>query len=358
MRIYRLGLKLLHLLPPEAAHKASLLALRLGLGPRSSYDPAELRLEVPFACGSMPVRNMVGLAAGYDKDADAPLTLLKLGFGLVECGTVTPLPQGGNPKPRLFRLTEDQAVINRMGFNNHGLEAFMRRLERDRVTHAPDAVVGLNIGANKDSSDRIADYVTGLKRLWGMGHYFTINISSPNTPGLRALQGRSHLDELLGRLNEARQALKAMSQKDYPLLVKIAPDLDDHEIEQSVESALAHYLDGMIISNTTLSREGLKSPQAQETGGMSGAPLMAKSTHALRIAALAAQKRLILVGAGGVASGYDAYQKVRNGASLVQLYSALVYHGPMLVDEIKRDLVARLKADGFTHINQAIGVDL
>jgi dihydroorotate dehydrogenase len=355
--IYRLGLKALHRLPPEAAHRASILALKLGFGPQSRLDTPTLRFEMAYDGGTLIFDNCVGLAAGYDKNADVPLAMLRAGFGFVECGTVTPLAQAGNPRPRLFRLTQDAAVINRMGFNNGGLEVFSRHLEAVNA-HRPRGVIGLNIGANKEATDRMGDYVSGLKRLWGMGSYFTINISSPNTPGLRALQGKGALDELLGRVCETRAALRKVSGKNYPLFVKIAPDLNETEIEQSVVSAITHGLEGVIVSNTTLSRDGLTAPLANEMGGMSGAPLFEKSTWALRVAARAAERKIILIGAGGVGSGAQAYAKIRAGASLVQLYSALVFHGPKLVDAIRADLALRLLADGFSSVVEAVGADI
>jgi dihydroorotate dehydrogenase len=293
----------------------------------------------------------IGLAAGFDKDAETPDAMLKAGFGFVECGTVTPLPQVGNSRPRLFRLSADQAVINRMGFNNRGLEAFARRLQgRPRR-----GVVGANIGANKDSPDRVGDYVEGLKRLEGLCDYLTVNISSPNTPGLRALQSRDALNELFGRLAPARGPVAGRP----PLLLKIAPDLDDQELAAIVETAVEHGVEGLIVSNTTVARPAsLVSAQAAETGGLSGAPLFEPSTAVLAKTARLARGRLALVGAGGVGSGAQAYAKIRAGASAVQLYSALVYGGPGLVVRIKRELAAALKADGFASIAEAVGAGL
>jgi dihydroorotate dehydrogenase len=274
--------------------------------------------------------------------------MLRAGFGFVECGTVTPQPQAGNPRPRLFRLTEDRAVINRMGFNNEGLEAFAARL----ATRGP-GVVGANIGANKDSDDRIGDYVAGLKRLWGLASYFTINISSPNTPGLRALQTKAALEELLGRLAEARDALPPAGLA--PMFLKVAPDLEPGEVEAIVETVAANGLAGVIVSNTTVTRPPLKSRFREEAGGLSGAPLTALSTARLAEFAQAAAGRLVLIGAGGVASGEDAYAKIRAGASAVQLYSALVFEGPGLVARIKRELAGCLRRDGFAHVGEAVG---
>jgi dihydroorotate dehydrogenase len=273
--------------------------------------------------------------------------MLAAGFGFVECGTVTPLPQTGNPKPRLFRLTADRAVINRMGFNNQGLEAFAARLQgRERK-----GIVGANLGANKDADDRVADYVAGLKRLWGLCDYFTINVSSPNTPGLRALQSKEALDHLGGRLARARAGLEGTT----PLFLKIAPDLEPFELEAIVEAAVEHGFDGLIVSNTTIARpESLRSKQAREAGGLSGAPLFEPSTRVLRMASEFARGRLALIGAGGVSSGAEAYAKLRAGADAVQLYSALVYGGPGLVDRIKHELCNILQENGYASVAAAV----
>ena len=336
-------------LDAETAHRLTIRLLQTGLGPRLQRpDPPELAVDL----AGLKLSNPIGLAAGFDKDAQVPDAMLSAGFGMVECGSVTPLPQAGNPRPRLFRLSEDRAVINRMGFNNAGLEAFARRLER----RTRRGVVGANIGANKESADRIGDYVRGLEALWGSADYFTINVSSPNTPGLRALQTRGALEELLGRLLLARQMLSAAGDGDPPLLLKVAPDLEDDEIETIVEVALHFGLQGLVVGNTTVSRpSGLRSRWRAETGGLSGGPLMALSTAVLRRFHEVAAGRLVLVGAGGVASGADAYAKIRAGAAVVQLYSALVYEGPGLVGRIKRDLALRLAADGFRSVAEAVG---
>jgi dihydroorotate dehydrogenase len=351
MSFYSLATRALHVLPPEDAHTATIRLLKAGLGPTSHLQTPELAVDVAFDGGVLRFPSCVGLAAGFDKNAEVPAAMLRTGFGFVECGTVTPLPQAGNPRPRLFRLSEDEAVVNRMGFNNEGLDAFARHLGGVK-----GGLIGLNIGANKDATDRVADYVTGLRRLWGQGSYFTINISSPNTPGLRALQGRAHLDELLCRIRDERRALKAESGRNMPIFLKIAPDLDAAEIADTVESARAHALDGMIVSNTTLARDGLTSAFAAESGGMSGAPLFERATAALRTAYAASGGQLLLIGAGGVRDGATAYAKIRAGASLVQLYSAMVYRGPGLADTIRRELVALLKADGFASVTEAVGV--
>jgi dihydroorotate dehydrogenase len=333
----------LRTLDPEDAHGLAIKGLRAGLGPRDFglSDPA---LSVSLAGLELP--NCLGLAAGFDKDAEVPDAMLTAGFGFVECGTVTPLPQTGNPRPRLFRLTADRAVINRMGFNNKGLEAFSERLAgRERR-----GIVGANLGANKDTEDRAADYVAGLKRLTGLCDYFTVNISSPNTPGLRDLQAKAALDELLGRMTEARA-------DKTPIFLKVAPDLNDWEIADVSGAVVRHRFDGIIVSNTTLARpDTLRSSQKGEAGGLSGAPLTALSTHVLR-KFREAEPTMMLVGAGGVESADDAYAKIKAGATAVQLYSALVYKGPGLVRRIKRDLADLVRADGFASVEDARGTE-
>ncbi len=343
--VHDFAARALHVLDPEDAHSATILGLKLGLGP-IDRTPGDSILQTALA--GLAVTNCVGLAAGFDKNADVPAAMLRAGFGFVECGTVTPLPQAGNPRPRLFRLAEDRGVINRMGFNNAGLGAFAGNLARRKT----DGPVGANIGANKDSDDRIGDYVLGLRRLWGLADWFTVNISSPNTPGLRALQTRAALEELLGRLAEARRAMTG----DYPVFLKVAPDLEDGEVETIVETVAAFGLQGIIVSNTTISRpDSLRSPQKAETGGLSGPPLMSLSTGMLARFHAANDKGLTLIGAGGVASGADALAKIRAGASAVQLYSAMVFEGPGLVTRVKLDLAARLRAEGFASVSEAVG---
>lgn len=346
---YKLGTAGMRLLPAERAHKATIKALKAGLGPVAVKTASpELRTEV----GGLTLPNPVGLAAGFDKDGEVPDAMLAAGFGFVECGTVTPRPQIGNPKPRLFRLTEDQAVINRMGFNNGGLEDFKSRLIKRQ---GKEGIVGANLGANKDSTDRVADYVTGLKALWGLSDYFTINISSPNTPGLRDLQNENAMEELLGRLAEARAELMG-DKPSYPMFLKVAPDVDTNEIERIVQQARTYGMNAIIVSNTTIARpESLKSPHKGEGGGLSGAPLFEPSTEVLREFYAAAEGKIDLIGVGGISNGEQAYAKIRAGAKAVQLYSALVFQGPGLVTEINRDLKARLKADGFSAIGEAVG---
>jgi len=341
--LHGLATKALHALDPEDAHTAALAGLKLGLGPRAPAEDPILATEV----AGLRLPNPVGLAPGFDKNAEVFGPMLKAGFGFVECGTVTPKPQAGNPRPRLFRLSEDRAVINRMGFNNEGLEAYAARLAR----RGP-GVVGANFGANKDSEDRIGDYVTGLTRLWGLASYFTINISSPNTPGLRALQTKAALDELLGRVMEAAAGLPAAGRA--PIFLKVAPDLEDGEVEAISDSVAGHGLSGVIVSNTTVGRPTLRSAHAGEAGGLSGAPLLGLSTQVLGQFRQAAGGRFVLIGAGGIASGADAYAKLRAGAAAVQLYSALAFEGPGLVVRIKRELAARLRTEGFASVAEAV----
>ncbi|WP_374385940.1 quinone-dependent dihydroorotate dehydrogenase [Brevundimonas sp.] len=339
-----LGAALLRRLDPEDAHVLAIRGLTFAPLPAAPPDPPILHTRL----AGLDLPNPVGLAAGLDKNGEALRGLSRLGFGFLECGSVTPKPQPGNPRPRLFRLSEDRAIINRMGFNNAGLEAFARRL----AARPKGATVGANLGANKDTEDKAADYVEGLGRLAGLAEYFTVNISSPNTPGLRALQGRAALDDLLGRIDAARPDGPARA----PVFLKIAPDLTAAEIAMIVEAALAHRIDALIVSNTTLERPAtLRSPQAGEAGGLSGAPARPFAEKALRAAAEAAAGRLPLIAVGGIDSGAEAYARIRLGASAVQIYSALIYEGPGLVGRIKRDLAGRLRADGFSTVSEAVG---
>ena len=335
-------------LDPEDAHNLTIKGLKAGLSPvffRGEDDPA-LKTTV----FGLSFDNPVGLAAGFDKNAEVMDAMLAEGFGFVEAGTVTPLPQDGNARPRLFRLKEDRAVINRFGFNNAGLEPFAANLGKRR--HKP-GIVGANVGANKEATDRIADYVTGIKRLNGLASYFTVNISSPNTPGLRALQSREALADLLDKVVAARNEGAAT-----PILLKIAPDLTYKDKKDIAEVALKSGIDGLIVSNTTIERpESLSSKHSTEAGGLSGAPLMNPSTEALADIYKLTQGKIPLVGVGGIASGADAYAKIRAGASLVQLYSMLVYGGTGLVTKIKHELATCLKDDGFSSVAEAVGAD-
>ena len=341
MALNDLGAALLRQLDPETAHGLAIRALQAVPLPAAPADDPILKTTI----AGLNLPNPVGLAAGLDKNGEALRGLARLGFGFVECGSVTPLAQSGNPKPRLFRLSEDRAIINRMGFNNQGLEAFAERLKN----RPRSVVVGANLGANKDTEDKAADYVTGLMRLRGLSDYVTVNVSSPNTPGLRALQGRAALDDLLGRLNEARAG------DPTPVFLKVAPDLTADEIALIVEASLDHRIDALIVSNTTLDRpDSLRSRDRAEAGGLSGEPLKARAMQALRAAADASAGRLPLIAVGGIDSGAEAYARIRAGAAAVQLYSALIYEGPGLITRIKRELADRLRADGFSTVSQAV----
>lgn len=339
--MFKLLRPLLFRLDPETAHGLTLKALA-ALPARSPASPDPL-LETRVAGLSFP--SPIGLAAGFDKDARAWAQMLSLGFGFVEVGTLTPRPQAGNPRPRIFRLPEDRAVINRLGFNNGGLAAALPRL-----TANPQ--LGVNVGANKESADRIADYAAGVAAVRHCAAWITLNISSPNTPGLRGLQGEA-LPELLAAAAEAR------GEAPPPLFLKVAPDLDEAQIDAIAAAALDSRLAGLIVSNTTLARPAsLRSPHASQAGGLSGAPLMAPSTAVLAAFARRLQGRLPLIGAGGVATAEDAYAKIRAGASAVQLYTALIYEGPGLPARIAQGLAALLSRDGFTCVADAVGTGL
>jgi dihydroorotate dehydrogenase len=322
--------RMLRLLPAEAAHRATIRLARsfAAVLPAAPADDPRLAVE---ALG-LRFPNPFGLAAGFDKDAEVPDAMAKFGFGFVECGTVTPRPQAGNPRPRLFRLPDDGAVINRMGFNNGGMEDAARRLERRVRT----GIVGINIGANKDSEDRIADYALCFRTLAPFADYVTVNVSSPNTPGLRGLQNRDELERLLMTLTD----LRAREGWRTPLLLKIAPDLDGAAMDAIADVVRASGIEGLIVSNTTIARPAtLKSPNAREQGGLSGAPLLEPSTLVLQEMRARMGTGLVIVGVGGIASGADALAKLRAGADLVQLYTALAFSGPGLVKRIKREMV-------------------
>jgi dihydroorotate dehydrogenase len=344
-----LTLRLLHGLPPEAAHRITIAALRLGLA-GAARDPSDPILQCRL--WGRTFANPVGIAAGFDKHAEAVDPLLRLGFGSVEIGSVTPRAQPGNPKPRLFRLAADQAVINRMGFNSHGHGFAARGLMSHRSTAGP---VGVNLGKNRDSDDALADYAAGIAALGHFADYLVVNISSPNTPGLRDLQGPARLRPLVEGLHKA---LADLAPPAPALLLKLAPDLTPAERREIATVVLEGGIDGLVVSNTTTARPpGLKSPAAREAGGLSGPPLFQPATAALGDFYRLTAGRLPLIGVGGVASGADAYAKIRAGASLVQLYTALVYQGPGLVGAIKRDLAALLRRDGFASVAAATGAD-
>jgi dihydroorotate dehydrogenase len=338
-------------LPREAAHELSVRALEAGLG-RLLIDAAEPEPDPPILRQSLwglDFTNPIGLAAGYDKDARVPDAMRRLGFGFVEVGTVTPRPQAGNPKPRLFRLDEDRAIVNRMGFNSGGLDVVVARLTR----RARAGIVGVNLGKNRDSADAAVDYAQGIRRISALADYLVINISSPNTPGLRDLQARAPLDSLLRHLLDVR----AETGCQVPLLLKIAPDLTSAERCGIAQIALDTGIDGLIVANTTVARPaGLVGRHAAEAGGLSGRPLFAPSTAMLADMYGRTLGRLPLIGVGGIASAADAYAKIRAGASLIQLYTALIFDGPALVGSIKQELAALLRRDGFASVAEAIGI--
>ncbi|XP_078448566.1 pyrimidine d isoform X2 [Wolffia australiana] len=363
------------LLDPETAHRIAIFAASRGWVPREKRpDPSVLGVEV----WGQKFSNPIGLAAGFDKNAEAVEGLLGLGFGFVEVGSVTPMPQEGNPKPRVFRLPKERAVINRYGFNSEGIVAVARRLgvqhgkrkleessessgsyEAKQGGKAGPGILGVNIGKNKNSEDATADYVQGVHTLSQFADYLVINVSSPNTPGLRKLQGRNQLKDLIKKVQAARDEMQWAEDGPPPLLVKIAPDLSKQDLEDIAAVALALHLDGLIISNTTISRPDAVAgdPLSGEAGGLSGRPLFDLSTQILKEMYILTRGKIPLIGVGGVSSGEDAYKKIRAGATLVQLYTAFGYEGPSLIPRIKAELAECLERDGFKSIQEAVGAD-
>ena len=347
--LYPLARPVLWRLPPETAHALALAVLRAGLGSLATSktarrpDPAILSQKI----WGLDFRNPIGVAAGFDKDAYAPAELLRIGFGAVEVGTVTPQPQSGNPAPRIFRLRSDQALVNSMGFPSEGLDAVVPRLRALRR----NGILGVNIGRNKDAHDSFSDYSEGVRRTAELADYLVVNVSSPNTPGLRDLQRRAPLEELLNKLIEVRQRTGFTP----PLLLKIAPDLSPGEAEDVAAVALSTGIDGIIVANTTVARPELASISVPKIGGLSGPPLFAKSTELLAQMYRLTEARLPLVGVGGISSAADAYEKIRAGASLVELHTALIYKGLNLLAHLKHGLAELLRADGFKNIADAVG---
>ena len=336
-------------LDPERAHGISLWALKHGIvpGPGSIHDPALYQ-----SLWGLEFLNPVGLAAGFDKDAQVPLKALNLGFGFVELGSVTPQPQPGNPRPRLFRLASDDAAINRNGFNSSGMQSVAENLAK--LPKKRTGPIGVNLGKNKETQDAVLDYVSSIPVLGPLADYLVVNVSSPNTPGLRTLQGKQPLTLLLRGVREAIAPL----DRHPPLLLKVAPDLTEDDKRDIAEVALDESLDGIIATNTTIARpDGLIDSQRTETGGLSGKPLMAPSTMVLADLYRLTEGRIPLIGVGGVASAEDAYAKIRAGASLVQLYTAMVYEGPHVVININRGLVECLNRDGYTNVTDAVGAE-
>jgi dihydroorotate dehydrogenase len=340
VRLYPIVRPLAFALDAEKSHRLAINGLKL----MPKLDPARFPDSLKSTVAGVEFPSPVGLAAGFDKDAEVPEQMLGLGFGFVEVGTITPKPQKGNPKPRLFRLVEDRAVINRMGFNNRGQSAALERLRRTTHLHG---VIGVNVGANKDSAGRIADYALGVRRMAPVARYLTVNVSSPNTPGLRGLQEEGELRELLAAVDEVRT--------EKPIFLKVAPDLNPGDHERIVSAALDHHVDALIVSNTTVSRPPLKSRYANEGGGLSGEPLKALASEALRAFRNASGGEIPLIAVGGIANADDAWERITAGASLVQLYSAMVFEGPEIGRRIADGLAERLKRDGFSSISQAVG---
>jgi dihydroorotate dehydrogenase len=344
VRLYPLIRPLVFALDAERAHRATIAALKLMPARRPPDFPASLKVRL----AGLEFDTPVGLAAGFDKDAEVPEQMLSLGFGFVEVGTLTPSAQAGNPRPRLFRLAEDRAVINRLGFNNQGQPVAFDRLVQCSHVHR---VIGVNIGANKDSKDRIADYVEGVRAMAPVARYLTINISSPNTPGLRQLQDEGALKALLTAVAEARPT------GGPPIFLKVAPDLGEGEPDQIVRVAAQHNVDAIIVANTTVSRPPLRSRFANEAGGLSGVPLKPLALKALRDFRQASGGTIPLIGVGGIATADDAWERIRAGASLVQLYTAMVYEGPGIARRIALALAARLAREGYSSIEELVGAD-
>ncbi len=347
--VYGIARPLLNVLSPEQAHELTLRSLELGIYPRPSA-PDDARLAVSAFGLRFP--NPLGVAAGFDKDARAADAVLGMGFGFAEIGTVTPQPQAGNPMPRVFRLTDDHALINRLGFNNGGHAAALARLKQ----RSASGIVGVNVGANKDAADRVADYVAGIRCFYDVASYFTVNISSPNTPGLRDLQSPGPLDELLARLLAARADLMAAGKPKRPIVVKLAPDVASEDLAPIVEVLMARGVDAIAMGNSTLARTGLgDTALAQEAGGLSGRPLFTRSTVMLARVYRLTRGRISLIGIGGIDSGATAIAKIEAGATLLQLYTGLVFEGPALLARIKRALVQYVDHRRLARIGDATG---
>ncbi len=352
MNLYDLARPALFALDPETAHGLAIRALKLGLA-TPILSKADPRLRVSAMGLTFP--NPLGMAAGFDKNGEVPDALLSLGFGFTEIGTVTPKPQSGNPRPRIFRLVADRSMINRLGFNNEGHAALRARLA---ARAERGGIVGVNLGANKDTVDRAADYVAGIEAFAPLACYFTINVSSPNTPGLRELQMRAALSDLLARVLAARDAAAGRHGRVVPILLKISPDMDDAGLEAVAAEARARAIDGVIVANTTTARRGLRDPKAVETGGLSGAPLFRASTIAVAKMRRLLGKNMIIIGVGGVESGETAFAKILAGANLVQLYTGLVYQGPGLVGDIVAHFSRELDRRGTGSIADLVGSEM
>ena len=347
--VFELARPFLFALDPEQAHALTLRSLEAGIYPRAT-GPDDARLGVSVWGLNMP--NTLGIAAGFDKDARVPDAILNMGFGHAEIGTVTPQPQEGNPRPRVFRLVQDRALINRLGFNNEGHAAAVARLQG----RPPRGVVGVNVGANKDAADRAADYVAGLRAFYDVGSYFTINVSSPNTPGLRDLQAPEALDALVGRVLQARDKMIGAGKPRRPIVVKLAPDIAEEDLAPIVQVLMARGIDGIAVSNTTLARDGLRDAVlAKQAGGVSGRPLFHRATVMLARVYMLTGGRIPLIGIGGIDSSASAIAKLEAGATLLQLYTGLVFQGPGLLMRMKGEMLARLEGEKLARIGDLTG---
>ncbi|XP_053975943.1 dihydroorotate dehydrogenase (quinone) [Hylaeus volcanicus] len=348
----QVAMPLVQLVDPEVAHKAAVKILKWGLLPvQNAEDPESLAIDV----WGLKFKNPIGMAAGFDKQGEAVEGLHKIGFSFVEIGSVTPKPQPGNPKPRLFRLSEDNAVVNRYGFNSEGHDSVWQHLRKFRENREFHGIIGVNLGKNKTSEDPAQDYIEGIKKFSDVADYFVINISSPNTPGLRSLQNKQNLEQLLTKVNDVRQSI----QSKQPLLLKLAPDLSESE-RQDVADVIVQKkskVDGLILCNTTITRNNLTSSLKEESGGLSGAPLSHMSTAMISDMYKRTHGTIPIIGVGGIFTGADAYDKIKAGASLVQVYTSFAYRGPPILGKIKRELNDMLKQDGLTSIKDAVGRD-
>ena len=350
--VFELARPLLYALDPEQAHELTLKSLEAGIYPRPAAADAE---SLSVSVWGLDFPNPLGIAAGFDKDARVPQAILGMGFGHAEIGTVTPRPQDGNPRPRVYRLISDRALINRLGFNNGGHAAALTRLQRDRP-HSVGRVVGVNVGANKDATDRAADYVEGVRAFYDVASYFTVNISSPNTPGLRDLQAPAALDELIERVLQARAELMAAGKPKRPVVVKLAPDIAEDDLEPITKVLTSRGVDGIAVSNTTLARERLTNATlAREAGGISGRPLFHRSTVVLARVHELTGGRIPLIGIGGIDSAAAAIAKLEAGATLLQLYTGLIYEGPGLLARIKQEMVAHLTREKIGRVGDLTG---
>jgi dihydroorotate dehydrogenase len=360
--MYGLLRKILFQFDPETAHEWTIRSLQLLQKQSKLINPLRNHMQVhapqlKVTLWNLEFPNPVGLAAGFDKHANVYPALSVLGFGFIEVGTLTPRPQEGNPRPRLFRLKEDQAIINRMGFNNHGIEAAKQSLS---TLPRPPIPIGINLGKNKDTPNihAVDDYIKGLETLYPFGDYFVINVSSPNTPGLRDLQQIESMKQLLTALQMKREQLMEQKGAYKPILLKIAPDLSLDDLQEIARMALILSLDGIIATNTTVAREGLSSPLKKESGGLSGKPLAQKATEWIKAIYQVTRGKIPIIGVGGIFTGEDAYAKIRAGASLVQVYTGMIYRGPAICKWINLELLQLLQRDGFQSISEAVGVDV